>query len=119
MVSTKFIRRTAVAVAVGCALGASSASAQTAFGSATTIVFPLTSNTATFTSTVTLYNPNGGDVTVGLSYFDANNTLTPGAKTCVDVLVPANGSVEFTVPSKCTLDPSGHFGQLIVSDLAG
>ena len=115
-----FCRRNALAAAaVCCALGAGPAVGQTAFGSATTIVFPLIANTSTFTSAVTLYNSNPADVTVGLSYFDANNTDVPGAKPCSDVVVPANGTVEFDLPSQCTLDASSHFGQLIVSDNAG
>lgn len=115
-----FCRRNALAAAaVCCALGAGPAVGQTAFGSATTIVFPLIANTGTFTSTITIYNPNAADVTVGLDYFDANNTSVPGAKPCNDVVVPANGTMEFDLPSQCTLDASSHFGQLIVSDNAG
>lgn len=73
----------------------------------------------TFTSTVTLYNPNGSDVTVGLDFFDANNNAVPGPKPCSDVLVPANGTVAFTLASQCTLDPTtSHFGPLIASDNA-
>jgi hypothetical protein len=118
--SKAFRSRSALAaVAVGCALAAGSVSAQTAFGSATTIVFPLTSSTATFTSTITLYNPNPADVTASINYFDGLNTLAPGQKTCSDVVVPANGSVEFDLASTCTLGAGGHFGQLIVVDLAG
>jgi len=112
--------RTAVAAAVICgAFGANSAMAQTAFGSSTTIVFPVLASTVTFTSTVTLYNPNGSDITVGLDFFDANNTAVPGQKPCSDVVVPANGSVAFTLQSQCTLDASSHFGPLIASDNAG
>jgi hypothetical protein len=116
--------REAIAAAVICgALGATPAVAQTAFGSSTTIVFPVVASTATFTSTVTLYNPNGSDITVGLDYFDANNQVTPttsGPKLCNDVVVPANGSVAFTLASQCTLGlGTSHFGPLIASDNAG
>src|SRR3954463_4978350 len=81
--------REAIAAAMICgALGATPAVAQTAFASSTTIVFPVVASTATFTTTVTLYNPNGSDVTVGLDYFDASDSnplkspLVPGAKPC-------------------------------------
>jgi hypothetical protein len=94
------VLRDAIAAAVICgALGATPAVAQTAFASSTTIVFPVVASTATFTTTVTLYNPNGSDVTVGLDYFDAINQAeadTSGQKPCNDVVVPANGSVAFT-----------------------
>jgi len=113
--------RGAIAAVIICgALGATPAVAQTAFGSSKTIVFPVLANTVTFTSTVTLYNPNGSDVTVGLDFFDANNTAVPGPKPCSDILVPANGTVAFTLASQCTLDPTtSHFGPLIASDNAG
>ena len=81
------VLRDSIAAAVICgALGATPAVAQTAFASSTTIVFPVVASTATFTTTVTLYNPNGSDVTVGLDYFDATDfdpsksPLVPGQK---------------------------------------
>jgi hypothetical protein len=121
--SKSVLRRSALAAAVCCALGAGPACGQTAFGSSTTIVFPLMANTNTFTSVVTLYNPNPADVTVSLDYFDSVSVLppaVPGAKPCSDVVIPANGSVEFGVPAQCTLEPgANHFGQMIVSDVAG
>jgi hypothetical protein len=116
------LREAIAAAVIFGALGATPAMAQTAFGSSKTIVFPLLANTQTFTTTVTLYNPNASDVTVGLDYFDANNTApptVPGPKPCSDVLVPATGSVAFTLSSQCTLEAGSHFGPLIVSDNAG
>jgi len=81
------VLRDSIAAAVICgALGATPAVAQTAFASSTTIVFPVVASTATFTTTVTLYNPNGSDVTVGLDYFDGSDSdpskspLVPGQK---------------------------------------
>ena len=112
--------QTAIAAALVCgAVAAAPAAAQTAFGSSTTIVFPVTANTPTFTTTVTLYNPNGTDITVGLNYFDANNLAVPGSKPCNDILVPSNGSVAFTLQSQCTLDGTSHFGPLVATDNAG
>ena len=112
--------REAIAAAILCgALGATPAVAQTAFASSTTIVFPVVASTQTFTTTVMLYNPNGSDVTVGLDYFDANNTAVPGQKPCNDVVVPANGSAAFTLASQCTLGTGSHFGPLVASDNAG
>jgi hypothetical protein len=110
---------------IGGALACAPALAQTAFGSSTTIVFPVVASTATFTTTVTLYNPNGSDVTVGLDYFDARDSdpqkspLVAGQKPCNDVVVPANGSVAFTLASQCTLGDGPHFGPLVASDNAG
>lgn len=112
--------RDAIAAALVCsALGATPALAQTAFGSSTAIVFPVVASTASFTSTLTLFNPNGASITVHLDYFEANNLGAPGAKPCNDVVVPANGSVAFTLPAQCTLDAGSHFGPLVATDAAG
>lgn len=112
-------RRSAMAAGVLCAaLASHAAMGQTAFGAATTVVFPAVASTSSFTSTLTLYNPNASDITVGLNYFEANNLGAPGAKPCNDVLVPANASVEFKLADQCTLDPGNHFGLLTASDTA-
>jgi len=100
-------------IASGAALG------QTTFGTSTTIVFPVIAATGTFTGHGTLYNPNGNSITVGLDYFDADNTTSPGAKVCNDLVIPANRSVQFDLASQCTLGAGSHFGLLIVSDNAG
>ena len=113
-------RYAAVAAGMLCAaLASGGALGQTAFGAATSLVFPVVASTATFTGHVTLYNPNGADITVHLDYFDANNTAVPGPKTCADVVIPATQSVQFALGDKCTLEPGGHFGPLVVSDAAG
>ena len=107
--------------AAACALllGSGAASAQTSFGASPTIVFPVVAATATFTGTLTLYNPNGFDITVNLSYFDANNLAVPGQKPCADVVVPADLSVQFTLASQCTLDSTSHFGLLVARESIG
>jgi len=108
-----------VAVGILCtALASGVATAQTAFGGASTIVFPLVSQTQSFMAQVTLYNPNAADITANLSYFDADNVLSPGAHVCSDVTIPANQSVQFFLPEKCDLDSNSHFGVLAVSDSA-
>jgi hypothetical protein len=107
-------------VALACAmLGSGAALAQTSLGSSTSIVFPVVAATATFTGHLTLFNPNGGDITVGLHYFDADNLPSPGPKPCTDVVVPANRSVQFDLAVQCTLGAGSHFGVLVASDNAG
>jgi hypothetical protein len=107
-------------VALACTmLGSGAALAQTSLGSSTSIVFPVVAATATFTGHVTLFNPNGSDITVGLDYFDADNLPSPGAKPCTDVVVPANRSVQFDLGAQCTLGAGSHFGLLVASDNAG
>src|SRR5258708_4585313 len=100
-----------IGILIACAMLASgAAAAQTSLGSSRSIVFPVVAATSTFTGHVTLFNPNGGDITVGLSYFDADNLPSPGAKPCNDALVPANRSVQFDLAAQCTLGAGSHFG---------
>jgi hypothetical protein len=109
-----------VGVALACAmLGSGAALAQTTLGSSTSIVFPVVAATAAFTGQVTLFNPNGSDITVGIDYFDADNLSIPGAKPCADVVIPANRSMQFNLATQCTLGAGSHFGLLIASDNAG
>ena len=107
------------ACALSAALASTGAFGQTAFGASSTIVFPVVASTSTFVGTVTLYNPNLGDVTVHLNYFDANNLPTAGPKACNDIVIAANRSVQFMLADQCTLEPGSHFGTLVVSDAAG
>lgn len=109
-----------IGAAAACVLlGSGAASAQTSFGASATIVFPVVAATPTFTGNITLFNPNGFDITVNLSYFDANNLAVPGQKPCADVVVPADLSVQFTLASQCTLDSTSHFGLLVARESIG
>jgi hypothetical protein len=56
---------------------------------------------------------------VSLNFFEAIGSSSPGGpKPCNDVLIPANGSVQFGLGNQCTLGPGEHWGLLIVSDVA-
>jgi hypothetical protein len=112
-------RVTLAATAIACALGSASAFGQTAFGAASSILIPVVADTATFKSTVTVYNPNSAVVTVSLDYFEANGLAAPGPKPCGDVDLPAKGSVALDLATSCTLGAGPHFGPLIISDVAG
>ena len=90
--------------------------AQTTAGLATTIVFPLSAQTASFTAQVTLFNPGPTAITAAVSFNEGNNSGTPGPKTCNDVTLPAGRSVQLTLASQCALGIGGHFGLLVVAD---
>ena len=108
-----------VAGALCAAVASQGALGQTAFGAASTIVFPVVSSTSSFVGTMTVYNPNLSSVTVHLDYFDANNLASPGAKVCNDVVIPANQSLQFTLADACTLGTGSHFGVLVASESVG
>ena len=56
------------------------AGAQTTAGTSATIVVPVVAQTGSFTSEVTLYNPNAGAITLSVAFFNAQNTMSPGPK---------------------------------------
>ena len=111
--------RWASALLAGSLLASGAAVAQTTFGAATTIVFPVVAATATFTGQITLYNPNANTITVNLSYYDANNLPSPGPKPCNAAVIPANASVQFDLATQCTLGAGSHFGLLIGAEVIG
>src|SRR5438093_6317481 len=92
--------------------------AQTTAGIATTIVFPVTAQTGSFASEVTLFNPGPSALAAHVTFFEANNSSTPGTKVCSDASVPANRSLQFSIGTQCPLAAGGHFGVLVVADSA-
>jgi len=115
--------RLAVAVRTSCAVMAilwdAPLVAQTTAGTSATIVVPVIAQTATFASEVTAYNPNPGAITVAVAFYDANNTASPGPKTCLPLSLPAGQSVQFSAASQCTLPAGSNFGLLVLSEESG
>src|SRR5437899_349021 len=99
------IKRRVSTAALGTAIGlfAGTAIAQTTAGIGTTIVFPVTAQTASFASEVTLFNPGPNALTAHVTFFEAKNSATPGTKVCTDAAVPANLSVQFSIGAQCSL----------------
>src|SRR5438477_6119786 len=95
--------------AVGLAVSVSSPFAQTTAGSSATIVVPVIAQTASFGSEGTAYNPNAGAITVNVAFYDANNTSSPGPKTCTALSLPAGQSVQFSVAGQCALPAGSNF----------
>ena len=93
--------------------------AQTTSGSSATIVVPVIAQTASFGSEVTAYNPNGGAITVNVSFYDAQNTANPGAKACTPLSIGAGASVEFSLAGQCALPTGGNFGLLVLAEATG
>ena len=108
-----------VAFAFACAASAAPAGAQTTAGTSATIVVPVVAQTGSFTSEVTVYNPNAGAITVGVAFYNAQNTTSPGAKTCNALLIPGGRSAAFTVTTQCALPTPPNFGLLILAEQTG
>jgi len=95
------------------------AGAQTTAGTSATIVVPIVAQTGSFTSEVTLYNPNAGAITLSVAFFNAQNTMSPGPKTCNALVLPAGRSAAFAVASQCALPAEPSFGLLILTEQTG
>jgi len=94
-------------------------SAQTTAGLGTTIVFPVSAQTVSFASEMTLFTPGPNLLTAAVKFYEANNSGAPGPKVCNDVNVPAGRSVQITLATQCALTGSGgHFGLVAVADKA-
>jgi hypothetical protein len=101
------------------AVGTASAVAQTTAGTSATIVVPVVAQTGSFTSEVTLYNPNAGAITVSVAYYNAQNTASPGAKACNPLVLPGGRSAAFAVATQCALPAPPNFGLLILAEQSG
>jgi hypothetical protein len=111
------LRRILLAIAVLLTLP-SVATAQTTAGSGTTIVIPVTAETGSFASEVTLFNPGSSLLTASVKFYEANNSPSPppGLKVCNDINVSANRSVQFQIATQCALGSGDHFGLLVLAD---
>src|SRR5437773_8731691 len=93
--------------------------AQTTMGTSATIVIPVIAQTPSFGSEVTAYNPSGAALTVTVSFYDAQNTSSPGLKACTPLSLPAGRSVQFSVAGQCALPAGSNFGLLILAEQSG
>ena len=112
MKTSNWLRFIWVALAV-CASGVTQA--QTSAGSGSVIVLPVVAFTATFTSEVTVQNPNGNSITLDLDYYESNNAHDPGFHDCGQFSVPAGQTLAFTMLAMCPPETgTTHFGMLIL-----
>jgi len=105
-----------VTFGVGLALRAD---AQATAASGSVIVIPVTAQTASYTSTISVQNPNATPITVNVNYYESVSSTIPGPATCSSLTVPAFSVVPFSLPDKCPSVATGnHFGLLILADAA-
>lgn len=104
---------------LGLALAASgTVQGQTTAGTGTTLVFPVTAQTASYASEITVHNPNASTLAATVAFHEANNSSTPGTKACTPINVPANRSLQFSLGTQCSLPAGSHFGMLVIGDTA-
>ena len=108
--------------AVAFILGAGTAitaGAQSTAAAGSVVVIPVVAQTASYSTEVTVQNPNVMPITLNVDYYDAVDTKTPGLQPCSQLTVPALATVPFTVSPQCTLDMTkAHFGMLVLQDAA-
>jgi hypothetical protein len=89
--------------------------AQTSAGSGSVLVFPVVAFTPSFTSEVTVQNPNANPITLDLDYYESNNANDPGFHDCGTFTVPAGQTLAFTLNAKCPAETGAtHFGVLVL-----
>lgn len=82
------------------------------------ITFPVVAQTASYSSEVTIYNPNAGTANLEVGYVGGNGTAAPGLRTCAPLAIAANQAVQFDVGTQCSLPAGSHFGILHVHEPA-
>ena len=116
------MRATLVAPALVLTLAgyASFVNAQTTAGGGTTLVIPVTSQSASFVSEVTVFNPGPTLLTASVKFYEANNSSVPGSKSCNDLSVSANRSLQFQLATQCALGAGdgSRFGLIVITDKA-
>ena len=110
--------RAGVLGSFACLWAAAHAHAQTTAGIATTVVFPVAAQTASFASEMTLFNPGPNLLTASVMFYEANNSAVPGPKVCNDANVSAGRAVQIVLATQCTLGSGAHFGLVVVADKA-
>ncbi len=92
--------------------------AQTTAGLATTVVFPLSAQTASFAGEITVFNPGPNTLTASVAFYEGNNSGSPGPKICNDITVSPGRSLQTMLATQCALASGGHFGIVVVADKA-
>lgn len=113
----RFAKVISAVLLAGASIGVARAQATAASGSV--IVVPLLADTASYTTEVFVRNPNLAPITINVKFYEANNSTTPGLRSCNPLVVAANTTTPFNLSSQCTLTASvSHFGMLVLEDAA-
>src|SRR5689334_9810393 len=93
------------------------AHAQSTAASGSTIVLPDVAETVSYTSEITVRNPNATPLTLNVKFYEATTSANPGLRTCAQLTIPALQSKPFSVGAQCSpLGAGSHFGMLVLED---
>lgn len=101
------------------AAGIGAAQAQSTAAAGSVIVVPLVAQTVSYSTEVTVRNPNlSSPIVLSVRYYEAINAAAPGLVTCAPLLVAANEAKAFTLQDQCGVSGASHFGLLVLEDAA-
>ena len=80
------------------------------------LVFPIVAQTASYSSEITIYNPNAATADLVVEYVGGSGTTFPGLRTCTPLVVAASRAIRFDVGTQCSLPGGSHFGMLHVHE---
>lgn len=102
-------------------LPGAAAHASTTAGAGTVMVIPVVAQTTSYTTEVTVYNPQSASITLNVKFYEAKTSFSPGLKTCTQVTAASGRSVAFSIAAQCAglIDlTKNHHGMLILEDSA-
>jgi len=112
--------RIGAVLAIGGALalgGVTATQAMTTAGAGTRVVVPLVAATGSFQTEISVHSPWPAGVTITVEFYEANNSATPGKKTCTPVATTGIQTVAFDLRQQCALsEGSSHFGFVVLTD---
>jgi len=97
---------------------AGTAMAQSASGYATIIRVPVAVNTATFSTTLNIHNPNLQAITVGVTYYGAVGTSSPFQRACTAQTIASGATSQVTLAALCGFGiGTSNFGHLRLQEV--
>jgi hypothetical protein len=106
-----------LAIVVMVALGvAGKAFAVATAGAGTRVVVPLVAATASYETEIAVHSPWPDPITVTVEFYEANNSATPGKKTCTALALPGVRTATFSLRTQCPVGAGNHFGFLVLTD---
>ena len=109
----RFLSRASL-LAIACLGLSANAFAQSPNGFGAIIHVPVVVNTASFQSSIFVFNPNASAANVQFNYTGAAITGTAGPVDCGLHAIPANSTTQFDLASLCPLNAGSNFGSLRV-----
>jgi len=110
-----------LAATVAACMAAGNAAGQTSFGSGTEVILPLAVNISVYSSQVFVRNPNPGQITLNVRYYQSNSGTAPfGLRPCAQLVLQGNETANFDMGTQCGLNNTDdNFGMFILEDAAG